>query len=164
MLLYLTLSLSGCGLRQTAVSHDVAQLALDTALAKQGSPYVYGKRGPHEFDCSGLITWAYRQVIPDLNLKVGYRRVQDAAIDELWRYNVLPVVPSDMAPGDLVFIANSNGIITHGGLFVRWVNEGIFEFINASSYHDAVVLDTWPKDGIKREQYFVGAGRLLVVN
>lgn len=36
-------------------------IALDAALSKVGSPYVYGAAGPNAFDCSGLVQWSYRQ-------------------------------------------------------------------------------------------------------
>ena len=61
-----------------------------------------------------------------------------------------------------MFITSSNDRITHGGLFVRWINESEFEFINASSYFETVAVDTWPTDGEKRGQWYVGAGRLMV--
>lgn len=32
------------------------------ALSRIGCPYVWAAEGPDEFDCSGLVTWAYRQV------------------------------------------------------------------------------------------------------
>ena len=35
---------------------------VDYALSRIGCPYVWGAAGPNEFDCSGLVTWAYAQV------------------------------------------------------------------------------------------------------
>lgn len=35
--------------------------AVQAALSKLGTPYVWGSKGPNAFDCSGLIQWAYRQ-------------------------------------------------------------------------------------------------------
>ena len=69
-----------------------------------------------------------------------------------------------MRPGDIVFITDNAETITHGGLFIEWVDETMteFRFVNASSYYGEVVIDTWPVEGEKRGQWFVGAGRLLV--
>jgi cell wall-associated NlpC family hydrolase len=36
-----------------------AQVAVDTALAQVGDPYVWGAGGPNAFDCSGLTQYAY---------------------------------------------------------------------------------------------------------
>ena len=35
---------------------------LGYAMSRIGCPYVWGAEGPDSFDCSGLVTWAYRQV------------------------------------------------------------------------------------------------------
>ncbi len=40
---------------------SAAQKAVDAALSKLGSAYVYGATGPSTFDCSGLMQWAYKQ-------------------------------------------------------------------------------------------------------
>lgn len=165
------LLLSGCvslvkpGPRQVQVPLSVAKRALDTALAQVGDPYVWGGQGPDEFDCSGLIIWSYAKVYPGLQLKRSETVIaDDATQDELWRYNVLPLTPEQMQPGDIVFITNDSERMTHGGLFIAWVNEARteFRFVNASSYYGEVVIDTWPVEGEKRGQWFAGAGRLLV--
>jgi cell wall-associated NlpC family hydrolase len=38
---------------------QAAQVAVDTALAQVGDPYVWGASGPDAFDCSGLTQYAY---------------------------------------------------------------------------------------------------------
>ena len=38
-----------------------AQAAVNAALSKLGSAYVWGATGPSTFDCSGLMQWAYKQ-------------------------------------------------------------------------------------------------------
>src|SRR5262245_20362478 len=35
--------------------------AVQAALSRLGAPYVYGACGPNQFDCSGLVRWAYGQ-------------------------------------------------------------------------------------------------------
>lgn len=162
--------LPGCSLRKnnrvfTAVlSDEVAERALAYALDKVGCPYVWGGQGPDEFDCSGLVIWAYTEAYPRLQLLNQCQEVvNDVTADELWRYNVLHILPGEMRKGDLVFITNTTEKITHVGLFIRWVDEDTFEFVNASSFFMKVADDTWPLQGIKREQWFVGAGRMKTV-
>lgn len=36
--------------------------AFSYAMTRIGCPYVWGAEGPDSFDCSGLVTWAYRQI------------------------------------------------------------------------------------------------------
>jgi cell wall-associated NlpC family hydrolase len=40
---------------------SVGAVALRAALTRRGDPYVWGAAGPGEFDCSGLVMWAYAQ-------------------------------------------------------------------------------------------------------
>lgn len=46
---------------------SLGEQALDFALSKKGSDYVWGGNGPDVFDCSGLTKWAYAQVGVVLN-------------------------------------------------------------------------------------------------
>ena len=43
-----------------------ARKAVEAALSKQGTPYVWGGTGPDGFDCSGLCQWAYKQAGVDI--------------------------------------------------------------------------------------------------
>lgn len=45
---------------RTAPVTTQASMAAAYALAKIGSPYIYGATGPHSFDCSGLVYAAWR--------------------------------------------------------------------------------------------------------
>ena len=172
ILVCLLVSLPGClgrsPARQVTVASYIARAALDAALSVTGAPYLWGGRGPDRFDCSGLITWAYKKAMgKDEIFLVGNQRTTDANIYDLWRFNVELLPPEAAVPGDIVFITNTDERITHGGLFIRWLDEEktIFEFINASAYieYEAVVIDCWPVEGLKRDQWFVGIGRLKVL-
>ncbi len=66
--------------------------AIDAALSRQGSPYVWGAEGPGAFDCSGLMVWAFRQIGISLPHYSGAQ------------YNMTRRVSrADLQPGDLVF-------------------------------------------------------------
>ena len=39
---------------------QAAQIAIDTAMAQRGKPYVWAAGGPNSFDCSGLTSYAFR--------------------------------------------------------------------------------------------------------
>ena len=45
----------------TTTGSAAGQSAVQAALSKVGSAYVWGAAGPDAFDCSGLTSWAWRQ-------------------------------------------------------------------------------------------------------
>ena len=78
--------------------------ALRYALSKQGDPYVWGAAGPDQFDCSGLIMWAYEQIGINLPHYTGEQ------------YNSGEHISQDqLEPGDLVFFYPD---ISHVGMYV----------------------------------------------
>lgn len=78
------------GIEAAAATNPAAQAAVDAALSKVGSAYVWGAAGPNSFDCSGLTSWAWRQA------GVTIPRTSGAQ-------NGLTAVPLDeLQPGDLV--------------------------------------------------------------
>ncbi|GAA3859825.1 C40 family peptidase [Streptomyces sedi] len=81
-----------------------ASSALNAAISKLGSPYVWGATGPSSFDCSGLTGWAYNQA------GVSLPRVSQDQANAGTR-----VSQSELAPGDLVFFYPG---ITHVGIYV----------------------------------------------
>lgn len=69
-----------------------AVLAVRAALSRIGTPYVWGATGPDRFDCSGLVQWSYAQAGIRLR-RTTYEQIHDG----------VPVAPSQVRPGDLVF-------------------------------------------------------------
>lgn len=81
-----------------------AQTALNAALSKRGSAYVWGATGPSTFDCSGLMVWAYKQAGLTLPRSSREQSTFGAA------------VPRDqLQPGDLVFYYSP---VSHVGMYV----------------------------------------------
>jgi cell wall-associated NlpC family hydrolase len=95
-----------------------AGLAVRAALSRLGRPYVWGATGPDRFDCSGLVQWAYAQAGVHLD-RTTYDQINDG----------VPVAPSQVRPGDLVFphaghvqLAIGNGMVVeapHAGASVQ---------------------------------------------
>jgi peptidoglycan DL-endopeptidase CwlO len=95
-----------------------AGIAVRAALSRLGRPYVWGATGPNQFDCSGLVQWSYRQAGINLD-RTTYDQINDG----------VPVPPSQVRPGDLVFphsghvqMAIGNGMVVeapHAGATVR---------------------------------------------
>ena len=86
------------------------------ALAQVGWPYVWGGESRMEggFDCSGLVDHAYEAA--------GYQLPGRPTADVLWAMSV-PVDPSDLRAGDLVFLGARSGLVHHVGLYAGggWV-------------------------------------------
>ena len=85
-------------------AHTVGAQALQAAIAKEGAPYVWGAAGPGQFDCSGLVVWAYAQEGIALPHYTG----------SLWNSGV-HVARHDLEPGDLVFFFSD---ISHVGIYI----------------------------------------------
>lgn len=85
------------------------------ALTFQGVPYVWGGESPSGFDCSGLATYAYRQIgksVPHYTYAI---------------WGQFPQVPYEqLQPGDLVFFSGLGhmGIYIGGGNFVHAPHTG----------------------------------------
>lgn len=177
MLGWLLLSLSACSLMERSIRHrlvtvDEAERALAFAMTQIGAPYQWGGRRPPAFDSSGIITWAYRQAIPKMELQVGPGRTADDAPHRLiYRYNFHPLPLDQLAPGDLVYITNGTAEVTHGAMFVDWiVPYEVMRFLDASSRIDpatggeiGVTIQEWPVDEVVRGQRLVAVGRLKIV-
>lgn len=69
-----------------------AAVAVRAALSRLGRPYVWGATGPNQFDCSGLVQWAYRHAGIDL-LRTTYDQIHQG----------VAVLRSQVQPGDLLF-------------------------------------------------------------
>ena len=87
-----------------------AALAVSAVHSMLGRPYRWGAVGPYEFDCSGLIQWAYRQA------GVAMPRVSRD------QYRGGAAVPlGALAPGDVLFYAVNTAdpaSIYHVGMYV----------------------------------------------
>jgi len=77
--------------------------ALQAALSKLGSPYVYGATGPNAFDCSGLTQWAFKQV------GISIPRTAEAQAG-----SGTAVSRDQLQPGDLVFFYSP---VSHVGIY-----------------------------------------------
>lgn len=89
--------------------------ALRAGMTRIGSPYIWGATGPSEFDCSGLVVWAYRQIGKTLP------RSSQAQAN-----GGIPVAKSDLQPGDVVLFYDD---ASHVGLYA-----GNGNVLHASTY------------------------------
>jgi cell wall-associated NlpC family hydrolase len=83
---------------------NVETTALRAALTQRGKPYLWGAAGPDDYDCSGLVVWAYSQEGISLPHYTG----------SLWNDGE-HVSRDDLEPGDLVFFGST---IDHVGFYI----------------------------------------------
>jgi peptidoglycan DL-endopeptidase CwlO len=116
-------------------ANTVGAQALAAAMTRRGDPYVWGAAGPGEFDCSGLVVWAYAQEGITLPHYTG----------DLWNSGV-HIPRADLEPGDLVFFFPD---ISHVGIYL---GDGLM--IDAPGFGEVVRVEPvyWA--------YFVGAARI----
>jgi cell wall-associated NlpC family hydrolase len=83
---------------------QAAQIAVDTAMAQRGKPYVWAAAGPDAFDCSGLVEYAYSAA--------GIGLPHSSFLQsQMGQY-----VPRDqLQPGDLVFFYSP---VSHVGIYI----------------------------------------------
>lgn len=124
---------------------DAANAVLMRAIGLVGTPYLYGGNNPQSgFDCSGLVTYVYRDML-DLRLPRTSR--------ELAQVQGPRIAPEKLAAADLVFFG-SKGNVSHVGIYV---GEG--RFVHAPSTGGTVRLDQL--DGPYWRDHYSGAKRVL---
>ncbi|MEO8365198.1 MAG: C40 family peptidase [Pseudoxanthomonas sp.] len=122
-----------------------ANAVLMRAIGLVGTPYLYGGNTPQSgFDCSGLVTYVYRDML-DLRLPRTSR--------ELAQVQGPRIAPEKLAAADLVFFG-SKGSVSHVGIYV---GEG--RFVHAPSTGGTVRLDQL--DGAYWRDHYSGATRVL---
>lgn len=105
------------------------------AMAQRGKPYVWGARGPNEFDCSGLMQYAYKQATGiDIG---GWTGAQFP--------NGQKITADQAKPGDLVFsaIGEQGGAPGHVAMFI-----GDGKVVEAQQSGVPVLVSPVPKDGV----------------
>ena len=105
-----------------------AQIAVKTALAQIGDPYVYGAAGPDAFDCSGLTMYAWAAA--------GVSLPHSSAMQPS---SGTPVSISELRPGDLVFYYSP---ISHVAMYIG--NGQVVHAPHTGSYVQIVPLTSMP--------------------
>lgn len=97
---------------------------VNLAYAQLGKPYVWGAEGPSSFDCSGLMTYIYKNGA-GVNLPRTSKQQSNFGTT---------VDRSQLQPGDLIFSStDGSGGVSHVGIYV-----GNGEMIHAPSEGDVV--------------------------
>lgn len=147
----LAASLAACtpfrpGLPGDGGTGDPGHALLQAAESRLGAPYRYGGTGPDAFDCSGLVTYAHREV----GVPVPRTAAQQFAA-------ATPVPRGDLRPGDLVFFRLAGREVSHVGIYA-----GGNRFVHAPQGGGHVRMASLDDEYFRRS--FAGAGRLYPVH
>jgi cell wall-associated NlpC family hydrolase len=118
-------------------SSDAAQVAIDTALAQRGDPYVWGAAGPSSFDCSGLTQYAYAAAGITLPHSSAAQARMGTAVSR-----------ADLQPGDLVFFYSP---VSHVGMYI-----GNGQMVHASTFGSPVLVTSVDMSGYVSARRLVG--------
>jgi cell wall-associated NlpC family hydrolase len=113
-----------------------AQTAINVALSKLGSSYVWGATGPSTFDCSGLTQYAYKAAGISLPRTSQAQSTTGMAVSR-----------SQLQPGDLVFYGSP---VHHVGIYL-----GDGKMVHAPDTGDVVKISPLQNDysGARRVAY-----------
>lgn len=92
---------------------DLGSVLVANVRALLGDPYVYGKAGPSQFDCSGLMQY----VAGAAGIKLPRTSEEQYRVGQ-------PVTAAQLAPGDLVFSAGSDGTAANPGHVGMYIGAG----------------------------------------
>lgn len=124
---------------QALPPNEKGSAIVQAALTKVGCKYVWGAKGPNQFDCSGFVYWCLKEA----GVSCANSMCTTAAGQAQYCYNRGWVISqSDLQPGDLVFWQNATctkgdrwNEIHHAGIYI---GEG--KVIEASSSKGCVVI------------------------
>ncbi|HEY1570143.1 MAG TPA: NlpC/P60 family protein [Pseudonocardiaceae bacterium] len=119
----------------------VINTVLQAALSRRGDTYVWGAAGPTDFDCSGLVMWAYA--------KGGISLPHSSRAQYTFGK---PVARGQWQVGDLLFFGGSAATIHHVAMYV-----GNGEIIQAPT--TGVPVEVVPVSGAGSDYY--GAKRIV---
>ena len=110
---------------------------INFAYSFLGTPYVWGTKGPHTFDCSGFTSYVYRYFGFPITSASKYQVNEGVAVAD-----------GDIRPGDLMFFGGRSTPkrVGHVGMCIE-VNKETkqIKFIHASTKR-GVVINTYPDD------------------
>ena len=110
---------------------DRAPAVIAAARAQLGDPYLWGGSGPDSWDCSGLVSAAWRGA-------GGVATVPRVSRDQqAW---TVPIPAEQVLPGDLVFFGNP---VYHVGLITGRTGTTLHMIDAASSRKAVVERDVW---------------------
>lgn len=119
-----------------------AEEVINEAQKHIGKPYVWGAAGPNSFDCSGYMSYIFKQVGLKFNADRFTTNTLEAYFDGMnvsnYRYSTNEAMPSNAKRGDIIFYYDSTGDPMHMGLYLG----------NGQIIHCAASMPSGPQDQV----------------
>lgn len=127
----------------------LARSTLATADRYVGTRYVWGGSNPDEgFDCSGFVQYVFAR---------NGVRLPRVSRDQAGAGAAVPARPDALRPGDLMFFAGNDGVVSHVAIYV-----GDGRFIHSSGSRGAVGYDVLGSERARwYRTHFVSARRVI---
>lgn len=122
---------------EVVATSSSAQVAVDTAMAQLGDPYVWAAGGPDAFDCSGLTQYAYAAAGVTLPHSSRLQSTMGTAVSR-----------SELQPGDLVFFRSP---VSHVGMYI-----GGGQMVHAATFGVPVQVTSVDMAGYAGARRFLG--------
>lgn len=99
-----------------------AQEVLNEAKKHLGKPYVWGAAGPNSFDCSGYVSYVFKQVGLKFNADRFTTYSIESYLDGLgitsYTYNTNEANPKNAKAGDIILYYDNTGDALHMGIYM----------------------------------------------
>ncbi len=122
---------------EVVATSSSAPVAVDTAMAQLGDPYVWAAGGPDAFDCSGLTQYAYAAAGVTLPHSSRLQSQMGTAVSR-----------SELQPGDLVFFRSP---VSHVGMYI-----GGGQMVHAATFGVPVQVTSVDMAGYAGARRFLG--------
>ena len=132
---YVTAVLAWAARYTAPAPSSAAATATAFAVRQVGKPYQWGATGPNAYDCSGLVYAAYAAA-----------GIHIARTTYQWRQDGPQIPLSQIAPGDLLFSAGSDGTPANPGHVVMYLGGG--QIIQAPQTGEDVQIDPLDLAGV----------------
>jgi len=132
---YVTDVLAWAARYATPAPGSAAAAAIAFAIRQVGKPYQWGADGPDAYDCSGLVYAAYAAA----GIRIARTTYQ-------WRQDGPQIPLAQIAPGDLLFSAGSDGTPANPGHVVMYLGGG--QIIQAPQTGQDVQIDPLDLAGV----------------
>jgi cell wall-associated NlpC family hydrolase len=112
---------------------------------------------------SGVISPAYRQVLPEMMFRASASEVSaDASYSQIYYWSLRPLGFESLRPGDLVFFSDGSAPVTGAGLFAGWRGQDELRVLTADHSTGSLSYINWDLQENTGNRRLIAVGRLFI--